>query len=147
MTISDKKKVELSKEKIDFHLKRTRYLFNEFYITSKKYKTISYLRRNAAGWLIMNIMMEYYFANKELRVEKLASKISSKVCSRATLLSMLKSAEIRKVIKKTKSSKDMRARFITPTEEFLSEFNRWTDEFYDSGGFIMKKDYKIWNYR
>jgi hypothetical protein len=56
---------------------------------------------------------------------------------------MLKSAEIRKVIKKTKSSKDMRARFITPTEEFLSEFNRWTDEFYDSGGFIMKKDYKI----
>ena len=120
MTISDKKKVELSKEKIDFHLKRTRYLFNEFYITSKKYKTISYLRRNAAGWLIMNIMMEYYFANKELRVEKLASKISSKVCSRATLLSMLKSAEIRKVIKKTKSLKDMRPRIITPTEEFIS---------------------------
>jgi len=143
MTVLGNKKIELSKEKINFHLKRTRYLFNEFYITSQKYKTISYLRRNAAGWLIMNIMMEYYFANKELRVEKLASKISSKVCSRATLLSMLKSAEIRKVIKKTKSSKDMRARFITPTEEFLSEFNKWTDEFYDSGGFIMKKDYKI----
>ena len=115
MTISDNKKIELSKEKIDFHLKRTRYLFNEFYITSKKYKTISYLRRNAAGWLIMNIMMEYYFENKELRVEKLASKISNKVCSRATMLSMLKSAEIRKVIKKTQSSKDMRARIITPT--------------------------------
>ena len=143
MTISDNKKIELSKEKIDFHLKRTRYLFNEFYITSTKYKTISYLRRNAAGWLIMNIMMEYYFANKELRVEKLASKISSKVCSRATLLSMLKSAEIRKVIKKTKSSKDMRARIITPSEEFLSEFNKWTDEFYDSEGFKMKTDYKI----
>ena len=143
MRISDKKKDELSKEKIDFHLKRTRYLFNEFYITSTKYKTISYLRRNAAGWLIMNIMMEYYFANKELRVEKLASKISSKVCSRATLLSMLKSAEIRKVIKKTKSSKDMRARIITPTEEFISEFNKWTDEFYDSEGFKMKTDYKI----
>jgi len=143
MTISDNKKIELSKEKIDFHLKRTRYLFNEFYITSKKYKTISYLRRNAAGWLIMNIMMEYYFENKELRVEKLASKISSKVCSRATLMSMLKSAEIRKVIKKTKSSKDMRARIITPTEEFISEFNKWTDEFYDSEGFKMKTDYKI----
>jgi uncharacterized membrane protein len=138
-----KEKKELSKKQIDFHLKRTRYLFNEFYITSKKYKTISYLRRNAAGWLIMNIMMEYYFANKELRVEKLASKISSKVCSRATLLSMLKSAEIRKVIKKTKSLKDMRARIITPTEEFISEFNRWTDEFYDTKGFIMKKDYII----
>ena len=143
MTISDNKKIELSKEKIDFHLKRTRYLFNEFYITSKKYKTISYLRRNAAGWLIMNIMMEYYFENKELRVEKLASKISNKVCSRATLLSMLKSAEIRKVIKKTKSSKDMRARIITPTEEFISEFNKWTDEFYDSEGFKMKTYYKI----
>jgi len=138
-----KKTEELSKKKIKFHLKRTRYLFNEFYITSKKYKTIAYLRRNAAGWLIMNIMMEYYFANKELRVEKLASKISSKVCSRATLLSMLKSAEIRKVIKKTKSSKDMRARVITPTDQFIIEFNKWTDEFYDSEGFKMKKDYKI----
>lgn len=143
MKISGNKKVELSKEKIDFHLKRTRYLFNEFYITSTKYKTISYLRRNAAGWLIMNIMMEYYFANKELRVEKLASKISSKVCSRATLLSMLKSAEIRKVIKKTKSLKDRRAIIISPTDEFISEFNKWTDEFYDSEGFKMKKDYKI----
>ena len=143
MTISGDKKTNLSKEKIEFHLARTRYLFNEFYITSKKYKTISYLRRNAAGWLIMNIMMEYYFANKELRVEKLASKISSKVCSRATLLSMLKSAEIRKVIKKTKSLKDMRARIITPTEEFISEFHKWTDEFYDSEGFKMKTDYKI----
>ena len=143
MAILDNNKIELSKEKIDFHLKRTRYLFNEFYITSKKYKTISYLRRNAAGWLIMNIMMEYYFANKELRVEKLASKISSKVCSRATLLSMLKSAEIRKVIKKTKSLKDRRARIIDPTDEFISEFNKWTDEFYDSEGFKMKKDYKI----
>jgi hypothetical protein len=143
MTVLGNKKIKLSKEKINFHLKRTRYLFNEFYITSQKYKTISYLRRNAAGWLIMNIMMEYYFANKELRVEKLASKISSKVCSRATLLSMLKSAEIRKVIKKTKSSKDMRARIITPTEEFLSEFSRWTDEFYDSKGFKIKSNYKI----
>jgi hypothetical protein len=56
---------------------------------------------------------------------------------------MLKSAEIRKVIKKTKSSKDMRARIITPSEEFLSEFNKWTDEFYDSVGFRMKSDYKI----
>jgi uncharacterized membrane protein len=139
----NKKKAILSKEKINFHLKRSRYLFNEFYITSQKYKIISYLRRNAAGWLIMNIMMEYYFENKELRVETLASKITSKVCSRATLLSMLKSAEIRKVIKKTKSSKDMRARIITPSEEFLSEFNKWTDEFYDSEGFKMKTDYKI----
>ena len=143
MTVLGNKKIELSKEKIDFHLKRTRYLFNEFYITSKKYKTISYLRRNAAGWLIMNIMMEYYFENKELRVEKLASKISSKVCSRATLLSMLKSAQIRKVIKKTKSLKDRRAVIISPTDEFISEFNKWTDEFYDSEGFKMKIDYKI----
>jgi DNA-binding MarR family transcriptional regulator len=56
---------------------------------------------------------------------------------------MLKSAEIRKVIKKIKSLKDKRARIITPTEEFISEFNKWTDEFYDEKGFIMKKNYKI----
>jgi len=143
METSENKRAELTKEKIDFHLKRTRYLFNEFYITSKKYKTIFYLRRNAAGWLIMNIMMEYYFAGKELRVEKLASKITSKVCSRATLLSMLKSAEIRKVLKKTISIHDKRAKIIRPTDEFVSEFNKWTDEFYDSEGHKMKTDYKI----
>jgi uncharacterized membrane protein len=136
-------KVPLSKEKIDFHLKRTRYLFNEYFITSTKYKTISFLRKNVLGWLIMNVMMEYYFANKELRVEKLVSKIPSKVCSRATLLSMLKTAEIRKVLKKTTSLKDKRAKIILPTDEFISEFENWTNEFYSEGGFKMKTEYKI----
>jgi DNA-binding MarR family transcriptional regulator len=136
-------KVPLSKEKIDFHLKRTRYLFNEYFITSTKYKTISFLRKNVLGWLIMNVMMEYYFANKELRVEKLASKIPSKVCSRATLLSMLKSAEIRKVLKKTTGLKDRRAKIISPTDEFIAEFENWTNEFYGPDGFRMKTEYKI----
>jgi len=136
-------KVPLSKEKIDFHLKRTRYLFNEYFITSTKYKTISFLRKNVLGWLIMNVMMEYYFANKELRVEKLVSKIPSKVCSRATLLSMLKTAEIRKVLKKTTSLKDKRAKIILPTDEFISEFENWTNEFYSEDGFKMKTEYKI----
>ena len=27
--------------------------------------------------------------------------------------------------------------------DFISEFNKWTDEFYDSEGFKMKTDYKI----
>jgi len=136
-------KVPLSKEKIDFHLKRTRYLFNEYFITSTKYKTISFLRKNVLGWLIMNVMMEYYFANKELRVEKLVSKIPSKVCSRATLLSMLKTAEIRKVLKKTTSLKDKGAKTILPTDEFISEFENWTNEFYSEDGFKMKTEYKI----
>jgi len=136
-------KVPLSKEKIDFHLKRTRYLFNEYFITSTKYKTISFLRKNVLGWLIMNVMMEYYFANKELRVEKLVSKIPSKVCSRATLLSMLKTAEIRKVLKKTTSLKDKRAKIILPTDEFISEFENWTNEFYSEDSFKMKTEYKI----
>jgi uncharacterized membrane protein len=136
-------KVPLSKEKIDFHLKRTRYLFNEYFITSTKYKTISFLRKNVLGWLIMNVMMEYYFENKELRVEKLVSKIPSKVCSRATLLSMLKTAEIRKVLKKTTSLKDKRAKIILPTDEFISEFENWTNEFYSEDGFKMKTEYKI----
>lgn len=87
--------------------------------------------------------MEYYFANKELRVEKLASKIPSNVCSRATLLSMLKTAEIRKVLKKTTGLKDKRAKIITPTDEFLAEFENWTNEFYSSEGFRMKTEYKI----
>jgi uncharacterized membrane protein len=136
-------KIPLSKEKIDFHLKRTRYLFNEYFITSTKYKTISFLRKNVLGWLIMNVMMEYYFANKELRVEKLVSKIPSKVCSRATLLSMLKTAEIRKVLKKTTSLKDKRAKIILPTDEFISEFENWTNEFYSEDGFKMRTEYKI----
>jgi len=136
-------KIPLSKEKIDFHLKRTRYLFNEYFITSTKYKTISFLRKNVLGWVIMNVMMEYYFANKELRVEKLVSKIPSKVCSRATLLSMLKTAEIRKVLKKTTSLKDKRAKIILPTDEFISEFENWTNEFYSEDGFKMRTEYKI----
>ena len=82
MTITDNKKAELSKEKINFHLKRTRYLFNEFYITSRKYKTISYLRRNAAGWLIMNIINQLLckrlVKSVKMHVKKLYLKLKFK---------------------------------------------------------------------
>jgi len=36
-------------KKVNMNLKRTSYLFNEFFVTSVKYKTLSYLRRDGKG--------------------------------------------------------------------------------------------------
>ena len=129
-------------KKVNINLKRTSYLFNEFFVTTVKYKTLAYLRRDAKGWVLMNKLMEYYYAEKELHVEDLISMIPSKVCSRATLLSLLTDCAIKKVLTKTTSPHDKRIKIVKPTPEFINEFEKWSDEFYSDDNWEMKTDYK-----
>ena len=131
-----------SLSKVNMNLKRTTYLFNEFFVTTVKYKTLAYLRRDAKGWVLMNKLMEYYYAEKELHVEDLISMIPSKVCSRATLLSLLTDCAIKKVLTKTTSPHDKRIKIVKPTPEFINEFEKWSDEFYSDDNWEMKTDYK-----
>ena len=78
----------------------------------------------------MNKLMEYYYAERELHVEELISMIPSKVCSRATLLSLLTDCAIRKILTKTASPHDKRIKIVKPTPEFVNEFEKWSEEFY-----------------
>jgi len=142
-----KKKASIQKplpplKKVNINLKRTSYLFNEFFVTTVKYKTLAYLRRDAKGWVLMNKLMEYYYAQKELHVEDLISMIPSKVCSRATLLSLLTDCTIRKILTKTSSPHDKRIKIVKPSPEFVNEFEKWSDEFYSDDNWVMKTDYK-----
>jgi len=131
-----------SPSKVNINLKRSSYLFNEFFETKEKYKTLAYLRRDGKGWLLMNKLMEYYYAERELHVEDLISMIPSKVCSRATLLSLLTDCAMRKVLTKTTSPHDKRIKIVKPTPEFVSEFEKWSEEFYSDDNWEMKTDYK-----
>ena len=131
-----------SSNKVNINLKRSSYLFNEFFETSEKYKTLAYLRRDAKGWVLMNKLMEYYYAQKELHVEDLISIIPSKVCSRATLLSLLTDCAMRKILTKTANSHDKRIKIVKPTPEFVNEFEKWSEEFYSDDNWEMKTDYK-----
>lgn len=128
--------------KSHINLKKSSYLFNEFFVTSEKYKTLTYLRRDAKGWVLMNKLMEYYYAERELHVEELISMIPSKVCSRATLLSLLTDCAMRKILTKTASPHDKRIKIVKPTPEFVNEFEKWSDEFYSDDNWVMKTDYK-----
>ena len=142
--MSDKKNQNLlaALNKSHINLKKSSYLFNEFFVTSEKYKTLAYLRRDAKGWVLMNKLMEYYYAERELHVEELISMIPSKVCSRATLLSLLTDCAMRKVLTKTASPHDKRIKIIKPTPEFVNEFEKWSEEFYSDDNWEMKTDYK-----
>ena len=131
-----------SLKKVNINLKRTSYLFNEFFVTTVKYKTLAYLRRAAKGWVLMNNLMEYYYAERELHVEDLITMIPSKVCSRATLLSLLTDCAMRKVLTKTTSPHDKRIKIVKPTPEFVNEFEKWSEEFYSDDNWEMKTDYK-----
>ena len=142
MSVKKTKKSLPSLKKVNMNLKRTSYLFNEFFVTTVKYKTLAYLRRDAKGWVLMNKLMEYYYAEKELHVEDLISMIPSKVCSRATLLSLLTDCAIKKVLTKTTSPHDKRIKIVKPTPEFINEFEKWSDEFYSDDNWEMKTDYK-----
>jgi uncharacterized membrane protein len=142
--MSDKKNQNLlaALNKSHINLKKSSYLFNEFFVTSEKYKTLAYLRRDAKGWVLMNKLMEYYYAERELHVEELISMIPSKVCSRATLLSLLTDCAMRKVLTKTASPHDKRIKIVKPTPEFVNEFEKWSEEFYSDDNWEMKTDYK-----
>jgi len=142
--MSDKKNQNLlaALNKSHINLKKSSYLFNEFFVTSEKYKTLAYLRRDAKGWVLMNKLMEYYYAERELHVEELISMIPSKVCSRATLLSLLTDCAMRKVLTKTASPHDKRIKIVKPTPEFVNEFEKWSDEFYSDDNWVMKTNYK-----
>ena len=142
--MSDKKNQNLlaALNKSHINLRRSSYLFNEFFETSEKYKTLAYLRRDAKGWVLMNKLMEYYYAERELHVEELISMIPSKVCSRATLLSLLTDCAMRKVLTKTASPHDKRIKIVKPTPEFVNEFEKWSDEFYSDDNWVMKTNYK-----
>jgi uncharacterized membrane protein len=142
MPANKKQKPLPSLKKVNINLKRTSYLFNEFFVTTVKYKTLAYLRRDAKGWVLMNKLMEYYYAQKELHVEDLISMIPSKVCSRATLLSLLTDCTIRKILTKTSSPHDKRIKIVKPSPEFVNEFEKWSDEFYSDDNWVMKTDYK-----
>ena len=142
--MSDKKNQNLlaALNKSHINLRRSSYLFNEFFETSEKYKTLAYLRRDGKGWVLMNKLMEYYYAEKELHVEDLISMIPGKVCSRATLLSLLTDCAIRKILTKTASPHDKRIKIVKPTPEFVNEFEKWSEEFYSDDNWEMKTDYK-----
>ena len=129
-------------KKVNINLKRTSYLFNEFFVTTVKYKTLAYLRRDAKGWVLMNKLMEYYYAERELHVEELISMIPSKVCSRATLLSLLTDCAMKKILTKTANPHDKRIKIVKPTPEFVNEFEKWSEEFYSDDNWEMKTDYK-----
>jgi DNA-binding MarR family transcriptional regulator len=90
----------------------------------------------------MNKLMEYYYAQKELHVEDLISIIPSKVCSRATLLSLLTDCAMRKILTKTANPHDKRIKIVKPTPEFVNEFEKWSEEFYSDDNWEMKTDYK-----
>ena len=90
----------------------------------------------------MNKLMEYYYSERELHVEELISMIPSKVCSRATLLSLLTDCAMRKVLTKTASPHDKRIKIVKPTPEFVNEFEKWSEEFYSDDNWEMKTDYK-----
>jgi len=142
--MSDKKTKSLidNLDKSHINLKRSSYLFNEFFKTLTKYKILAYLRRDGKGWLLMNKLMEYYYAQKELRIENLITMIPSKVCSRATLITYLTGCELRKILTKTISSHDKRIKVVKPTQEFVYEFEKWAEEFYSDDNWKIKNDYK-----
>jgi DNA-binding MarR family transcriptional regulator len=142
--MADRKNKEkfLKLDKINKNLKRTSFLFNEFYVTSVKYKTLAYLRKDLKGWLLMNKLMEYYYAKKDLSVEELVKMIDSKVCSRATFLKLLNDCIYRKILTKIKDDKDKRIKILKPTPQFVDEFEKWTEEFYTDSNWEIKTDYK-----
>jgi len=109
--------------------KQSNYLFNEFLINNKKYKSLAHFRRTPGGWLIMLKIFENYFNDKDIHVEELIRHVPTIVSSRLSLFSLIDIAVKRNILIKTADTTDHRKKLVTPSEIFIKEFRDWLNDY------------------
>jgi DNA-binding MarR family transcriptional regulator len=113
----------------EFFLKQSEFLFTEFINNNEKYQTLAYFRRSPEAWLIMLKIMENYYADTDIHVEELISKIPNHIASRLSIFSLIDDADKKGFIIKVESNGDKRKKTIQPSEKFISEYNEWLSNF------------------
>jgi len=104
------------------------YLFNEFLINNKKYKSLAHFRRSPGGYLVILKIFENYFSDKDIHVEELIRCVPVSTISRLSLFSLIDTAVKKNILIKTGDTADHRKKLVTPSEIFIKEFRDWLND-------------------
>ena len=91
--------------------------------------SIKFFRSNSAyGYIMWLTVINYYFENKSLSIEKIVTGLET-YASRRTIIDFINKGIEAKFIKKINSSEDKRKTLIKPTNITIKEYSEWSDEF------------------
>ena len=94
--------------------------------------SIKFFRSNSAyGYIMWLTVINYYFENKSLSIEKIVTSLET-YASRRTIIDFINKGIEAKFIKKINSSEDKRKTLIKPTNITIKEYSEWSDEFIKS---------------
>jgi|688.fasta_scaffold844059_2 hypothetical protein len=113
----------------NFLSSKTSHLIQCYLDKTSIYPLVFYFKRNLGSWILMLKMMESYYSNEELNIEKLIDIVPRHLMSRISLFKVINDAENAGVLIKEKSKIDSRKKIIVPSDEFIEQYEKWLKEY------------------
>ena len=113
----------------NFLSSKTSHLIKCYLDKSTIYPLVFYFKRNLGSWILMLKMMESYYGDEELNIEKLIDIVPRHLTSRVSLFNLINEAEDSGILIKTQSKIDTRKKIILPSEKFIEQYEKWLNEY------------------
>ena len=113
----------------NFLSSKTSHLIKCYLDKSTIYFLVFYFKRNLGSWILMLKMMECYYGDEELNIEKLIDIVPRHLTSRVSLFNLINEAEDSGILIKTQSKIDTRKKIILPSEKFIEQYEKWLNEY------------------
>ena len=111
------------------YLKFLKFLKNNFELSNKKFKSVSFFRSDLVLIFIWFFVLEKYYSKKKSSVEDLMSYIPRNIASRPTVYKFINQSCLKKYLFKIIDEKDKRKFDIQPSQSTIKEFEVWSSGF------------------
>ena len=97
----------------------------DFAEIEKMEKSVNFFRRSPYSYVVWLMVIDHHCKSQKLTIDNIERSVE-RLASRKTLFSFLDDAVKHGFFTKTKDPDDKRRTLISPTEETLNHFNKWS---------------------
>ena len=100
-------------------------LLENFLTNQKNEGCIDFFKKSTYSYVVLLIIIDYHVKSKKLTIDIIERSVEQ-LTSRKTLFSFLDDAVKQNLIIKTMDPNDKRRVIISPTEQTIEQFNKWS---------------------
>ena len=100
-------------------------LLENFLTNQKNESCIDFFKKSTYSYVVLLIIIDYHVKSKKLTIDIIERSVE-RLTSRKTLFSFLDDAVKQNLIIKTMDPNDKRRVIISPTEQLIEQFNKWS---------------------
>ena len=100
-------------------------LLEDFLTNQKNESCIHFFKKSTYSYVVLLIIIDYHVKSKKLTIDIIERSVE-RLTSRKTLFSFLDDAVKQNLILKTMDPNDKRRVIISPTEQLIEQFNKWS---------------------